>query len=115
MKRIAIIIILLFILTAVLAVTVSPTLLSFNTGAVSPLMEARVDFPKYRSACRTVENMLVTVHGSAQRRPGTMYVADANTVTSNTIRIVPFTISTDDSYIIEFSENALRVFRDSGL
>jgi hypothetical protein len=40
-------------------------------------MECRTDFAKYNSSCRTVENMFVKVHGSAERRPGTYYVATA--------------------------------------
>ena len=40
--------ILIFILASV-AFGVSPSLVNFNTGAVSPLMEARTDFVKYTS------------------------------------------------------------------
>jgi hypothetical protein len=54
----------------------TPTYLSFNTGQVSPLIEARVDFQKYSSSCRTIENMFVTVHGPAERRPGTKFISD---------------------------------------
>ena len=107
------IILILFIFTAALAITVSPTYLSFNSGQVSPLMEARVDFAKYSSSCRTVENMLVTVHGSAQRRPGTRYVA--TTKSSNEAKLIPFTVSTDDSYVLEFTNGFLRFYRDDGL
>ena len=71
-----VIIISLLAFSVALAVTVSPTLESFNGGQVSPLMEARVSFPKYRSSCRTIENMLVTVHGPIERRPGTKFISD---------------------------------------
>ena len=71
-----VIIMLLFTLSIALTVTVSPTIESFNGGQVSPLMEARVTFPKYTSSCRTIENMLVTIHGPVERRPGTKYISD---------------------------------------
>ena len=75
MKK-TIIIISLFTLSVALAVTVSPTLESFNGGQVSPLMEMRVTFPKYSSSCRKIENMLVTVHGPVERRPGTKFISE---------------------------------------
>lgn len=71
-----VIIISLFTLSIALAVTVSPTIESFNGGQVSPLMEMRVSFPKYSSSCRTIENMFVTVHGPVERRPGTKFISD---------------------------------------
>lgn len=75
MKKV-IIIILLLVASIALAVKVSPTLESFNGGQVSPFMETRISFPKYRSSCRTIENMLVTVHGPAERRPGTKFISE---------------------------------------
>lgn len=69
------IIISIFTLFVALAVAVSPTLESFNGGQVSPLMELRANFPKYQSSCRTIENMLVTVHGPIERRPGTKFIS----------------------------------------
>jgi len=102
------------ILTVLFSVTFgfTPTYLSFNNGQVSPLMEARVDYQKYSSSCRTIENMFVTPQGSAVRRPGTYYVADANTDSADVIRLIPFEYSTDDAYVLEFSDNSLRMFRD---
>ena len=50
--------------------------------------------------------------GSAVRRPGTAYVADANTTIADTVRLLPFEYSTDDSYVLEFSDGSLRFFRD---
>lgn len=73
-----------------MAVTVTTTLVSFNTGQVSPLLEARTDFPKYRSSCRTVENMFVTVHGSAVRRSGTRFVAEGKGETSGSDAILNY-------------------------
>jgi len=54
---------------------VSPTLESYNTGQVTPLLEGRTDFQKYNSSNRTLENMFVYVEGPAVRRPGTRYIA----------------------------------------
>jgi len=104
MKKTAIII--LFIIG--IAYAVSPTHMAFNNGQLSPLLEARPDYNKYDSSCRTIENMFVTSIGSAIRRPGTAYVADSNGVA----RLIPFEYSTDDSYVLEFADTGLRFFRD---
>ncbi len=109
MKKLAFIIICIFI---TLAFGYSPSYLSFNGGQVSPLLEARTDYQKYSSSCRTVENMLVDTLGSAVRRPGTRYVA--GTKSSATARLIAFEHSTDDSYVLEFTNGFLRFYRDSG-
>ena len=72
---------------------------SFNTGQVSPLVEARGDFSKYSSSCRTLENMFVTVQGPAIKRPGTVYISTAKY--NAKIRLIPFEYSTDDAYVLE--------------
>ncbi len=107
MKRL----ILIFILASV-AFGVSPSLVNFNTGQTSPLMEARIDFAKYTSSCRVMENFFATIHGSAERRPGTRFIVA--TKTSQLARLIPFQVSTDDSYIIEATANAFRFVRDDG-
>ena len=81
---------------------------NFNTGQVSPLLEARGDFAKYNSASRTLENFLVTVQGPVLKRPGTKYIATAKT---GSVRLLPFEYSTDDAYIIETGNLYMRFYR----
>jgi len=93
--------------------TIDPVLsiVSFNCGQVSPYMEARSDFAKYPSFCRTLENMLVLSQGPAVRRPGTAYIATAKTGNG---RLIPFEYSTDDTYIIELGNLYARFYRNGG-
>jgi len=88
----------------------SPSITSFTTGQVSPRLEARSDFIKYNSSCRTVENMIVRVEGPVSRRPGTAYIADTNDSTSEA-RLIPFEYSTDDSYILSLEDGSMGFFR----
>lgn len=106
-----VVIILLSILSTTFAV--SPSLTSFNGGQVSPLLEARTDFPKYLSSSRTMENMLVTVQGPVERRPGTKFIASQRT-SSATGRIVAFERSADESFILLFEDQFLRFFTNGG-
>ena len=89
----------------------NPSITSFNTGMISSLMEARADFQKYSSSCRTIENMFVTVQGPVIKRPGTKYIATAK---SGIPRLIPFINSTDDAYIFEFGDLYFRICRNGG-
>lgn len=51
-------------------------LTTFNAGEFTPLIAERVDTDKYKGGCRTMENMLPRVYGPAEKRPGTIFVAD---------------------------------------
>lgn len=104
-------IILLFTFSVAVGVVVSPTIESFNGGQVSELMEARVTFPKYSSSCRTIENMFVTVQGPVERRPGTKYIATQKS-SSATGRLVAFERSSDDSFVLLFEDQVIRLFKD---
>lgn len=78
-KRIALAIFLLAVFAVcVKCMAFSPTIRSFNGGDVGPHIESRMEFKKYQSSMRTIENMLVTPQGPVQRRPGTYFVASAN-------------------------------------
>jgi hypothetical protein len=48
---------------------------SFNAGELSPMVNGRIDIEKYYNGCKTLENMIVTPHGGAIKRPGTKYIA----------------------------------------
>jgi hypothetical protein len=82
---------------------------SFNAGQVSPLLDARNDFPKYNTACRTLENMFVTVQGPAMRRPGTKMITEVKD-SNYPVRLIPFESTTGDTYIIEAGNRYMRFY-----
>lgn len=87
----------------------NPPLISFNAGELSPLIEGRFDLSKYSSGCRTLENMRPMKFGSATRRPGTEYIADAKNAGSKA-RMVKFQFSSTTAYMIEAGNTYLRFF-----
>lgn len=91
----------------------SPTIQSFNSGQVSPLMEARSDYPKYQSSSRLLENFLVTAQGPVTRRSGTRFVAEVKD-SNYSVRLIPFEYSVDDTYIIEVGNKYMRFYRNGG-
>ena len=55
-------------------------IISFNSGELTPQIDARSDVDKYSNGCRHLENMLPRIYGSAERRPGTQFIYDATEV-----------------------------------
>lgn len=90
---------------------VSPTITNFNTGQTSPLLEARVNYQKYNSSSRTLENMIVTSQGPVKRRPGTKYIASQKAAGAAG-RLISYEHSVDDTYILSFENEVIRFFRD---
>jgi hypothetical protein len=94
---------------------ITPPINSFNAGELSPMLDCRYDLEKYRSGCKTLQNAIPLVEGGAKKMPGTYYVAPAKVVEgADAVRLVPFSFNTEQSYVLEFGHNYIRVFADSG-
>ena len=92
---------------------VAVELTNFTGGELSPRLDGRTDLTKYSSGCSTLENLVVYPHGSAARRPGSTFLAEvANS--ANKTRLIPFEFSTTQTYMLEFSNLKMRVYKDSG-
>lgn len=76
-------------------------------------MDARTDQEKYVFGCRTMENFMPLIYGGAERRPGLEYIAGCKS-NSAASRLVAFEHSVDDTYILEFANQVIRVYRDGG-
>ena len=86
---------------------------SFTAGQLSPRMEGRTDFQKYFSAGTIINNFIVQPHGPVARRPGSYYVCEVKDSTKKT-RLIPFSFSTTQTYILEFGDQYIRFYKDSG-
>lgn len=84
---------------------------SFNAGELTPRVEGRTDYDKYRSGCQILENFIPSVNGSLDKRPGTRYVAEVKDSNDTTI-LIPFEFSTEQAYVLEFGDQYMRVFKD---
>src|SRR5690242_19892652 len=86
---------------------------SLNAGEVSPRMEARQDQNKYLASCERMENFLPITLGGAYRRPGTRFVAECKSVADHPLkRLIPFTFSNTQAYVLEFGDEYIRFFKD---
>lgn len=82
---------------------------SFNAGEISPWLDPRIDQEKYHLGCRELTNMRPTIYGGAFSRPGTVYLGEAGDMTGR-VRLIGFEFEAGTSYILEFSDNLLRVW-----
>ncbi len=86
---------------------------SFVSGEFSAKLDGRTDFEKYASGCKTLQNMLVHPQGAAARRVGTQFIAEVKTSSAKT-RLIPFEFSTTQTYILEFGNTYIRMYKDKG-
>jgi hypothetical protein len=92
---------------------VSVQLTNFTAGELSPRLDGRNDLSKYPSGCKTLENFIVYPHGSAARRSGTQFISEVKT-SANKTRLIPFEFSTTQTYILEFGNQYIRIYKDKG-
>ena len=98
----------------------SPIQTSFNAGEWSPLMGARVDLDGYRNSLALCRNFVPLVQGGLSRRPGTVFVDEANStgLTAQQMRqarLVPFEFSTVQAYVLEFTHEKLKFYTQNGV
>ena len=86
---------------------------SFVSGEFSAKLDGRTDFEKYSSGCKTLQNMLVHPQGAVARRVGTQFISEVKTSSLKT-RLIPFEFSTTQTYILEFGNTYIRMFKDKG-
>jgi hypothetical protein len=89
----------------------APAFSSFTAGEISPRLEGRVNIEKYKEGLSDLTNMVVMPHGGVTRRPGTEYLGEVKSSSVKT-RLVPFQFKTTDTYILEFGNQVMRVFRN---
>ncbi len=86
---------------------------SFTSGELSPFLAARTDLQQYGSAAQVIQNMLVRAQGGLIKRPGTIFVSEVKN-SANETRLIPFTYSNTDAYMIEMGAGYFRFYREGG-
>ena len=86
---------------------------NFTAGELSGRLEGRFDLESYHAGCRELTNFTIHPHGGASRRPGFRFIAEAKHH-DKTCRLLPFVWNKDQSYVLEFGHQYMRVFKDQG-
>lgn len=79
---------------------------SFTSGELSPLMDDRIDFDRFKNGTKKLENALCLTQGPASRRPGMQFIHDLNSLGLDTanpvVRTVPFIFNELQAYVMIF-------------
>ena len=89
----------------------APSFSAFSAGEISPLLEGRTGIEKYKEGLADLTNMIVMPTGGTKRRPGTEYLGEVKS-SSVKSRLIPFQFKSTDTYILEFGNEIMRVYRN---
>lgn len=92
----------------------APAYSSFTAGEIGPKFEGRTNIEKYREGLSDLTNMIVMPSGGVTRRPGTEFLDEVKDSTVKT-RLIPFQFKASDTYILEFGNTVMRVYRNGAL
>lgn len=92
---------------------VAPLQGKFDGGEISPLLYGRVDSDRYKGSLALCKNWISSLQGGLVRRPGTNFIGTVKDSTKYT-RLLPFSYSTTQSYILEFGNNYIRFYANYG-
>ena len=90
---------------------ISSIISNFTAGEWSPQMMGQTDLAMWKNACKTMLNFFPRVTGGAQKRTGTVFVAEVKD-SLKPVRLIPFQYSTLQAYVIEAGDSYLRFIKD---
>lgn len=86
---------------------------NFNGGVLGKLLLDRYDLTSYPNALKVGKNAFPLTEGPFVKRPGSIYVADV--LDNQEARLVSFRFSKDIKYLLEFTPNKIRFFKNREL
>lgn len=87
-------------------------LVNVSGGELAPELYGRLDLPIYQRGYQRIQNYLVLSQGGLLFRNGLSHVK--NTRSRQTGRLISFTFSEQDTYVIEMTNQKLRFYRNFG-
>lgn len=84
---------------------------SFTAGELSPALWARTDLAKYASGLKAAKNLFIHPHGGASNRAGLKFCGEVK-ASANATRLIPFQFNTEQTYVLEFGNLYMRVWKD---
>lgn len=87
---------------------------AFSAGELTPSLYYRVDLARHAIGLRTMRNCYTLKQGGAENRPGTQFIGEIK-ASSALPRLIPFVNSSNQSYILEFGNLYMRVYKDGAV
>jgi hypothetical protein len=91
----------------------SPPQVAFSSGEIDPLLHRRFDYQRFQTGLASCRGFLPLPQGGFTRAPGTLH--RGSTRGNAVARIIPFSFAADDSLVLEFTANIMRVWRYGAL
>lgn len=88
--------------------SIKQLLRSFAGGEITPELAGRLDLVKYQTGLALARNFITLPHGPAVRRSGFEFIRAAGDST-HAVRILPFTFSADQTAVLEFGHEYVRI------
>jgi hypothetical protein len=92
----------------------SVTQRSFAGGIIGPELAGRADQSKFQSGLKDARNVIVQRYGGVTNRSGTRFVAATRYGDASPVRLIKFVFNTSQTYVLEFGNLYMRVYRDGG-
>lgn len=89
------------------------SILNFSSGELSNKLRGRYDIEVYKKGAERLENYIADTQGQARFRNGTIY--SHHTKNNNDPFLVTFNFNDIQSYILEFTDMNMRIFRDGSV
>jgi hypothetical protein len=87
---------------------------SFAGGIVGAELAGRADQSKYQTGLKDCRNALVQRYGGVTNRTGSKLIAEAREGGASACRLIPFVFNADQTYVLEFGDGYMRVYRGGG-
>lgn len=87
---------------------------NFTAGVLSPRLHGRIEIDRYANALKDAYNVHPVVHGGCKRRAGTKF-ARATKDSTKLSTLIPFVVSRDVAYMLEFGDSYFRVHKPGGV
>ncbi|MGB0683689.1 MAG: hypothetical protein ACPGOV_13325 [Magnetovibrionaceae bacterium] len=82
---------------------------SFTGGEIAPDLIGRAELKAFENGASKLRNVFIAPTGGVYRRPGLSYVAALPTGG----RLVPFEFNTEQTYLMAFLDQTLKIFKDA--
>lgn len=89
-----------------------PIQYGFSRGELTPRLFGNTQAEVYKNGLAELYNMMPLAHGPALSRDGSIFLDEAGN--EDDIRVIPFTVSSDDDYVIELGPLYMRVYNQFG-
>lgn len=86
---------------------------SFVGGEIAPGLSSAFDLEKVQLSVQRMENAVPVVHGGVENRGGTQFIQQFK-YNDRKVRLIPFTFSVAQSYVLEFGDEYIRIHSGEG-